>query len=67
MPDLESKTTAAAGSIDSTSDVESNKMSRAAPAAAAAPLAPAIAPPPNGGTKAWLQVLGAFLIVLNTW
>ncbi|KFY86694.1 hypothetical protein V500_07462 [Pseudogymnoascus sp. VKM F-4518 (FW-2643)] len=64
MSDLDSKTTAAAGSIDSTSDAESNKMSVAAPAA---PPAPAIQPPPNGGLKAWLQVLGAFLIVLNTW
>ncbi|KAH8690475.1 putative MFS monocarboxylate transporter [Talaromyces proteolyticus] len=24
-------------------------------------------PPPNGGIKAWLQVLGGFLFVLNTW
>ncbi|MCJ1247159.1 hypothetical protein MMC30_004371 [Trapelia coarctata] len=24
-------------------------------------------PPPNGGLKAWLQVLGGFLLVLNTW
>ncbi|KAG8532390.1 uncharacterized protein KY384_002875 [Bacidia gigantensis] len=24
-------------------------------------------PPPDGGTKAWLQVLGGFLLVLNTW
>lgn len=23
--------------------------------------------PPNGGLKAWLQVLGGFLLVLNTW
>jgi hypothetical protein len=24
-------------------------------------------PPPNGGLKAWLQVVGSFLLVLNTW
>jgi hypothetical protein len=24
-------------------------------------------PPPNGGTKAWLQVLGAFFLNFNTW
>ncbi|KAI9801590.1 MAG: hypothetical protein M1825_003269 [Sarcosagium campestre] len=24
-------------------------------------------PPPDGGTKAWLQVVGGFLLVLNTW
>ncbi|GAM33426.1 hypothetical protein TCE0_004f00309 [Talaromyces pinophilus] len=24
-------------------------------------------PPPNGGTVAWLQVVGGFLFVLNTW
>ena len=23
--------------------------------------------PPNGGLKAWLQVLGAFLLFFNTW
>lgn len=24
-------------------------------------------PPPNGGTRAWLQVLGAFFLNFNTW
>ena len=24
-------------------------------------------PPPNGGTKAWLQVLGAWMLFFNTW
>ena len=24
-------------------------------------------PPPDGGIKAWLQVVGGFLLVLNTW
>ena len=24
-------------------------------------------PPPNGGFRAWLQVLSAFCIFLNTW
>ena len=23
--------------------------------------------PPNGGTRAWLQVLGGFLVFFNTW
>lgn len=26
-----------------------------------------IPPPPNGGTRAWLQVLGAFFLNFNTW
>ena len=24
-------------------------------------------PPPNGGLKAWLQVLGGFMLFFNTW
>lgn len=24
-------------------------------------------PPPNGGTKAWLQVLGSWMLFFNTW
>ncbi|KAH8888063.1 putative monocarboxylate permease [Thozetella sp. PMI_491] len=28
---------------------------------------PGPGPPPNGGTKAWLQVLGAFFLNFNTW
>lgn len=28
---------------------------------------PGIPPPPNGGTMAWLQVLGSFFLNVNTW
>lgn len=28
---------------------------------------PAPTPPPNGGLVAWLQVLGAFFLMFNTW
>lgn len=28
---------------------------------------PAPTPPPNGGLVAWLQVLGAFFLLFNTW
>lgn len=28
---------------------------------------PGPGPPPNGGTQAWLQVLGAFFLNLNSW
>ena len=28
---------------------------------------PVPGPPPNGGLRAWLQVVGAFCIFLNTW
>ena len=38
---------------------DSNTVEKAAPAGPG--------PPPNGGTKAWLQVAGGFLLVLNTW
>lgn len=31
------------------------------------PAKPKIGDPPNGGLKAWLQVLGAFFIYFNTW
>ncbi|KAE9574040.1 Aspyridones efflux protein apdF [Colletotrichum fructicola] len=31
------------------------------------PAKPKIADPPNGGLKAWLQVLGSFFIYFNTW
>lgn len=27
----------------------------------------AVGPPPNGGLKAWSQVLGAFFLMVNTW
>lgn len=32
-----------------------------------APPATGLPPPPNGGFQAWLQVLGAFFFVFNTW
>ncbi|CEJ60329.1 hypothetical protein PMG11_08906 [Penicillium brasilianum] len=32
-----------------------------------APVAPAVGPPPNGGLKAWSQVVGAFFLMVNTW
>jgi hypothetical protein len=32
-----------------------------------APAAPAVGPPPNGGLKAWSQVVGAFFLMVNTW
>ena len=35
------------------------------PAPAPAPTGPPS--PPNGGAVAWLQVVGGFLFVLNTW
>ena len=35
--------------------------------APAIPTANNAGPPPNGGLKAWLQVLGAFMLFFNTW
>lgn len=35
--------------------------------ASPSPPGPSVPPPPNGGPKAWLQVAGSFLLVLNTW
>lgn len=32
-----------------------------------APVAPGPGPVPNGGTQAWLQVLGSWILFLNTW
>ena len=40
------------------SEAELNKRSQEVPAPA---------PPPNGGLKAWQQVLGAFFLNFNTW
>ena len=43
------------------------------PAVAAAPPAgppggpPGMSPPPNGGTTAWLQVVGSWMLFFNTW
>lgn len=42
-------------------------ISEKAPVAAAPAVPPAVGPPPNGGTKAWMQVLGAFFLNFNTW
>jgi hypothetical protein len=36
-------------------------------APASAPPVSAIAPPPNGGFEAWLQVAGAFFLFFNPW
>ncbi|KAL2811462.1 putative monocarboxylate permease [Aspergillus granulosus] len=51
---------------DSSSEKDIEKDT--APQPEPAPPAPlALPPPPNGGLQAWLQVLGGFLFVLNTW
>jgi hypothetical protein len=55
IPDTEANST-------QPSDAEGEK--EASPIPAPVPLVP---PPPNGGRKAWLQVAGSFLLVLNTW
>ena len=34
---------------------------------AAEPLELIPGPPPNGGLQAWLQVLGAFFLAMNSW
>ncbi|KAL2818238.1 major facilitator superfamily domain-containing protein [Aspergillus cavernicola] len=44
------------------SEEEGEKRARPAPAPG-----PSVPPPPNGGLKAWLQVVGSFLLILNTW
>lgn len=49
-------------------DIEKDAPPPAQPSPAQAPAPPAgPPPPPNGGLQAWLQVLGAFFFVLNTW
>ncbi|KAL8790010.1 MAG: hypothetical protein Q9195_006559 [Heterodermia aff. obscurata] len=49
-------------------EVTPTKDRSPSPPASHAPAQPAApGPPPDGGTKAWLQVLGGFLLVLNTW
>lgn len=56
----------ALGSNDPSSDVDiEREPPTSAPAADGPPTTPP--PPPNGGLTAWLQVLGGFLFVLNTW
>lgn len=35
--------------------------------ASEAPAGPPGGPPPNGGLKAWLQVLGSWMLFFNTW
>ncbi|MCJ1386091.1 hypothetical protein MMC17_009216 [Xylographa soralifera] len=34
---------------------------------AAEPTESALSPPPNGGVRAWMQVLGAFFLAMNSW
>ena len=76
MAEQEEKTTAFtdAGhtSPETTSTLEVTQDGRSSPpsdqpaqAVAEKPAGPG--PPPDGGTKAWLQVVGGFLLVLNTW
>lgn len=55
LPDIEANST-------QPSDAEGEKEAGPSP-----PPGPLVSPPPNGGRKAWLQVAGSFLIVLNTW
>ncbi|CAI7617832.1 unnamed protein product [Penicillium crustosum] len=55
LPDIEANST-------QPSDAEREKEASPSP-----PPGPLVSPPPNGGRKAWLQVAGSFLIVLNTW
>jgi hypothetical protein len=52
-------------SNNSPSDLDIEKNTHKPVAAADSPPGPP--PPPNGGLTAWLQVLGGFLFVLNTW
>ena len=54
-PDIEANST-------QPSDAEGEKEASPSP-----PPGPSVPPPPNGGRKAWLQVAGSFLLVLNTW
>ncbi|KAL4862662.1 major facilitator superfamily domain-containing protein [Aspergillus spectabilis] len=61
--------------MTSHSDIETASLgSERTPPAEIAPAAPhpppgppGVGPPPNGGLKAWLQVLGAFFLMVNTW
>lgn len=49
----------AAGELDSAATLIASKPVEDKPAGPP--------PPPDGGLKAWLQVFGGFLLVLNTW
>jgi hypothetical protein len=55
LPDIKANST-------EPSDAEGEKEASPSP-----PPGPSVPPPPNGGLKAWLQVAGSFLLVLNTW
>lgn len=46
-------------------DVSSEEVAAEKPAPPPGP--PGMTPPPNGGAKAWLQVIGAFGVFFNTW
>ncbi|KAI1371581.1 putative monocarboxylate permease [Hypoxylon crocopeplum] len=53
------------GSTTSVKDVTAEDAEKGPITMAAAPVGPP--PPPNGGLRAWLQVLGAFFLNFNTW
>ncbi|KAI9795931.1 MAG: hypothetical protein M1833_006579 [Piccolia ochrophora] len=57
----------ASTSPDSNKDVSSTASTDHQLTDPVAEKAVAPGPPPDGGTKAWLQVVGGFLLVLNTW
>jgi hypothetical protein len=49
-------------------DATSGAAPASTPLKEAQPAAPAAAPPPpNGGFKAWVQVLGAHFLFFNSW
>jgi hypothetical protein len=55
--------------IEKLEDGSSNIVPKDVEAETAAPPAapPSVDPPPNGGFKAWLQVLGSWMLIFNTW
>ena len=57
------------GEPHATKALQDTSIEKPTPVAApvAAPGPAAVPPPPNGGTKAWMQVLGAFFLNFNTW
>jgi MFS family permease len=54
---------------DAGNDTQEKEQRPNGNAAPAAPdkLPPHMQPPPDGGLKAWMQVLGAFMLFFNTW